>query len=150
MAQGKNAVRQLRKMIKEPASRAFLGWLSEYSRNADNSAVDLAQREATRWGRDNIDPQMVVSRSEVISVMRQLEELQLGRFIVGRRGAESRFEFWSSRVQIGQAAMGVIEEIDIEEEPVSLEENEIIEAHRMLLANSLDKPISAIKIKIRE
>ena len=74
----------------------------------------------------------------------------LGRFIVGRRGADTRFEFWTSRVQIGQAAMGAIDRITIEEEPVELDESEIVEAHRLLLAHALGKSISAVRVRIKE
>lgn len=129
---------------------AFCGWLSEYTRNAENAHVELAERGATKWGRENIDEEMIVSRQDVISIMKSLDELKLGRFIVGRRGAESRFEFWTSRVQIGQAAMEQIDRIDIDEEIVELEEEDVIEAHRMLIANALGKPISAVRIKIKE
>lgn len=133
----------------DDTTHAFLGWLSEYTRNAENAHVELAERGATKWGRENIDEEMIVSRQDVISVMKSLDELKLGRFIVGRRGAESRFEFWTSRVQIGQAAMGQIDRIDIDEEIVELEEEDVIEAHRMLIANALGKPISAVRIKIK-
>lgn len=134
----------------DDTAHAFLGWLSEYTRNAENAHVELAERGATKWGRENIDEEMIVSRQDVISVMKSLDELKLGRFIVGRRGAESRFEFWTSRVQLGQAAMGQIDRIDIDEEIVELEEEDVIEAHRMLIANALGKPISAVRIKIKE
>ncbi|PTX35453.1 hypothetical protein [Allosediminivita pacifica] len=134
----------------DDTTHAFLGWLSEYTRNAENAQVELAERGATKWGRENINEEMIVSRQDVISVMKSLDELKLGRFIVGRRGAESRFEFWTSRVQIGQAAMGQIDRIDIDEEIVELEEEDVIEAHRMLIANALGKPISAVRIKIKE
>lgn len=148
--ESKSVVKELRRMVSEDdTTHAFLGWLSEYTRNAENAHVELAERGATKWGRENIDEEMIVSRQDVISVMKSLDELKLGRFIVGRRGAESRFEFWTSRVQIGQAAMGQIDRIDIDEEIVELEEEDVIEAHRMLIANALGKPISAVRIKIK-
>tara|TARA_R110002074_G_scaffold375888_1_gene552669 strand:+ start:172 stop:624 length:453 start_codon:yes stop_codon:yes gene_type:complete len=147
----KSAVKELRRMLaRDDAMHAFLGWLSEYTRNAENASVELAEREATKWGRGNIDEAMIVSRQDVISIMKSLDELKLGRFIVGRRGAESRFEFWTSRVQIGQAAMGQIDRIDIDEDVVTLEEEDVLEAHRMLIANALGKSISAVRIKIKE
>jgi hypothetical protein len=146
----REVIRQLRAMARDQTAKAFFGWLSEYRRNAESSTVELAEREATRWGRENLDGEMLVGRSEVIILMRRLEELQLGRFIVGRRGAHSRFEFWSSRVQIGQAAMGMMNRIDIEEEAVELDRDELIEAHRMLIASALELPVNAITIRVRD
>lgn len=150
MANDREVIRQLRAMARDEAGRAFFGWLSEYRRNAESSTVELAEREATRWARDNIGGDILVDRSEVIALMRRLEDLQLGRFIVGRRGASSRFEFWSSRVQIGQAAMGQINRIDIEEEPVELERDDLLETHRMLIAAALELPITSVTIRIKE
>ena len=109
-------IKKLRRMLKDSSvAHAIFGWLSEYQRNTESMMVDKAEYSARVWARENFDHEVEVTRSEVISIMRELEELQLGRFIVGRRGAESRFEFWTSRVQIGQAAMGQIDEINIEE-----------------------------------
>lgn len=149
--ESKKVAAALRRMVAESdTARAIFGWLSEYTRNAANSPVELFERDATRWGREHLDAEMVVTRQNAIEVMKRLDELKLGRFIVGRRGADTRFEFWSSRVQIGQAAMGMVDRIDLDEEPVALEENEIIETHRLLLANALGKPISAVRVRIRE
>ena len=150
LLKSRDVVRQLRVMAKEEGARSFFGWLSEYQRNAESSTVDLAGREATRWGREHVNSEIVIGRGEIITIMRRLEELQLGRFIVGRRKAPSRFEFWNSRAQIGQAALGQINVIDIEEEPVSLDQDDLIEAHRMLIASALGRPISAITIKVKE
>tara|TARA_R110000850_G_scaffold267110_1_gene397987 strand:- start:1210 stop:1668 length:459 start_codon:yes stop_codon:yes gene_type:complete len=143
-------IKKLRRMLKDSSvAHAIFGWLSEYQRNTESMMVDKAEYSARVWARENFDHEVEVTRSEVISIMRELEELQLGRFIVGRRGAESRFEFWTSRVQIGQAAMGQIDEINIEEDPVVLEEHEVLEAHKMLIAHALEVPVGSIRIKIK-
>lgn len=143
-------IKKLRRMLKDSSvAHAIFGWLSEYQRNTESMMVDKAEYSARVWARENFDHEVEVTRSEVISIMRELEELQLGRFIVGRRGAESRFEFWTSRVQIGQAAMGQIDEINIEEDPVVLEEHEVLEAHKMLIAHALEVPVGSVRIKIK-
>lgn len=143
-------IKQLRRMRKDSSvAHAIFGWLSDYQRNTESMMVDKAEYSARVWARENFDHEVEVTRSEVISIMRELEELQLGRFIVGRRGAESRFEFWTSRVQIGQAAMGQIDEINIEEDPVVLEEHEVLEAHKMLIAHALEVPVGSVRIKIK-
>jgi|GEM_PF-5333168 hypothetical protein len=143
-------IKKLRRMLKDSSvAHAIFGWLSEYQRSTESMMVDKAEYSARVWARENFDHEVEVTRSEVISIMRELEELQLGRFIVGRRGAESRFEFWTSRVQIGQAAMGQIDEINIEEDPVVLEEHEVLEAHKMLIAHTLEVPVGSVRIKIK-
>lgn len=146
----KPQVKQLRGLAREPAANAFFGWLSGYVRNTESSSVGQAEREATRWGRDNLDKQFTVTRSEVIAIMRKLDELSLGRFIVGRRGAESRIEFWTSRSQIGQVALGQSDSLEVYEAPVELESDELLASHRMLIANALRIPIGAVSIRLRD
>ena len=146
----RSQIKQIREMAKDPSGHAFFGWLSSYVRNTESSTVEQAERETTRWGRENIDKKMIVTRSEVISIMKSLDELQLGRFIVGRRGSESRFEFWTNRSQIGQAALGSTNSLEIYKAPVKLESDVLIESHRMLIANALDLPVSAVIIRLKE
>lgn len=149
--ESKKVVQSLRHIAKDSASaRAVFGWLSEYTNNVLSSSVEHFEQQSTRWGRLHLDDQMTVTRKEAIAIMKQLDELMLGRFIVGRRGSDTRFEFWTPRSHIGKAAMGEIERIDIHEEDVALENDEIIEMHRTLLANALELPVSAIRIKIKE
>ena len=45
--------------------------------------------------------------------------------------------------------MGQIDEINIEEDPVVLEEHEVLEAHKMLIAHALEVPVGSIRIKIK-
>lgn len=146
----KPEAKQLRALAREPSAKAFFGWLSGYVRNTESSTVEQAEREATRWGRVNVDKQLTVTRSEVIAIMRKLDELSLGRFIVGRRGSESRFEFWTSRSQIGQVALGFSDSLEVYEAPVELGSDELIETHRMLIANALGIPVGAVSIRLRE
>ncbi len=150
MTESKKTARSLQKLARESdAARAMLGWLSEGQRNTETTDVDVAEREGTKWGIANIDEEFVLQRSEVISVMRELQTLQLGKFITGRKGWESRFEWWSSRVQVGLAAMGKTDEVAITEDAPEISEEELIESHRLLIAHALDRPISAIKIKVK-
>ena len=143
-------IKELRRMLKDSSvAHAIFGLLSEYQRNIESMTVDKAEYSARVWARKNFDHEVEVTRSEVISIMRKLEYLQLGRVIVGRRGGKSRFEFWTSRVQIGQAAMGQINKINIDEDPVVLEEHDVLEAHKMLIAHTLMVPVGSIRIKIR-
>lgn len=54
-----------------------------------------------------------ISRKSAVVLVHELEEAGCGRFIVGRRGARSRFEWKYSRVSLGQVAAGETEEIEL-------------------------------------
>lgn len=43
-------------------------------------------------------------RADVVAMFKRMEELELGRFVIGRRGAKSRFEWSVSMVDAGLAA----------------------------------------------
>lgn len=87
------------------------------------------------------------SRRTLIAFLRELEKLELGLFVTGRHGHESRLELYTHITQIGQAALGQIDEIDVEEDS-TLDEAEVIDLHRQLLAHALDRPISDIQITV--
>ena len=129
----------------DDAARAVLGWLSTKSNTRGDCPVDSVKKFATKWARKTFHDDTLLERSDVIQVMRDLEKLHLGRFIVGRRGAKSRFEFWSNHVEIGKAAMGQIKAINIEP---GLSTDDIIKAHKELLANALGISIRSVRIKI--
>jgi len=57
-----------------------------------------------------------VSQSEAISYAKQLEEAGCGRYIVGRRGGTSRFEWAYNAISIGQVASRQADDlIDLDE-----------------------------------
>src|SRR5690606_1422873 len=85
---------------------------------------DLAQREKN-YRVTTVDQAKIivgggVKRSEIISMFKEMEELKLGVFRMGRRGAKSRFEWSVSMIDAGKATTGeaeVIEELeDLEQE----------------------------------
>lgn len=150
MTESKSTAKALRRLANEnEAARAMLGWLSEGKRNTETTDVDVAEREGMKWGIANIEEEFMLTRADVIWVMRELQALQLGRFITGRKGWESRFEWWSNRVQVGLAAMGKVETIAIDEDALDISEEDLIESHRMLIAHALGRPVSAVKIKVK-
>ena len=145
----KKIVKSLRALCRDfPNAYAILGWFSQYERHAETMTVDLTERMSTTWSRDNMDEPVTLSRGDVIAVMRDLEEIGVGRFIVGRHNNPSRFEFAGNRSQIGKAAMGEVDQITIEEESEDIEEEELKSIHMSLIANALGLPLSAVKIKI--
>lgn len=83
-------------------------------------------------------------------IMRVLDEMGLGRFIVGRRGAESRFEFWTPRCQIGQVALGLSNSLDVYVAPVALSQDDLLASHRLLIASALNIPASGVQIRIKD
>src|SRR5438105_15878687 len=85
---------------KDESLRAACDELASRTRSTRTSSVD---RTMDRTG---------LSRATVIDVFRRLEQLDLGKFVVGRRGQPSRIE-WRYRLQdVGQAAAGEIVEIE--------------------------------------
>lgn len=52
-----------------------------------------------------------VQRREVIALFRKLEELGHGKFIEGRKGHPSRFEWLSNSMEVGKAAQGDVSPI---------------------------------------
>lgn len=150
MSDSKNA-KKIRKLAKsDPCVHAFLGWLSTYTNWIDEITVLSAEKNTLSWARENMDTLPTINRSEIIRVMRALEEYSVGQFWVGRRGAESRFEFWVHRGQLGKAGTGEVQTLEIEEDAEELIQDDLLEMHRRLIAHALEKPLSAIRIKVRE
>jgi hypothetical protein len=85
------------------------------------AALDhFAAREKRRWETTVERLQGIVrqeltdvSRGDIIEIFRMLESANCGRFVVGRRGHLSRFEWSSNLIAVGKAAAG---------EPMSAEE----------------------------
>ena len=67
-----------------------------------------------------------LTQSEIINVLKRLDEFGFGHFLVGRRGAASRFEWDVSLRSVGKAALGkgnvepVSAEPDEEDEPETI------------------------------
>jgi hypothetical protein len=103
------------------ANRNFLEWLTRRKRNAAVTTVD----QGMVWAKG--------TRTEVIDLFKRLADLQLGTFVNGRRGAQSRFKWAVRLTDVGKAYAGEIDEIesvdeeDLEEEIYSLGDDETIE-----------------------
>jgi hypothetical protein len=146
-----DVVKKLRKMAEnDPLAEVFFGWLASYSNAAAETSVTSAEKKVSEWVKNNQKNGTSLVRGDIIRIMKTLDELEVGRFWNGRRGADSRFEFWVHRGNLGKAALGQIDNLEIEEDVDEIEEDEIIEIHRRLIAHALDKPLSAVRIKIKE
>lgn len=85
--------------------------------NDENAKIFLdwmASKERDRWG-TSIDTVIDViddSRQEAYRLLAELEEAGCGTVKRGRRGSKTRIEWAYSRVELGRAAAGEIEEVD--------------------------------------
>jgi len=73
------------------------------------------KKDAAETSLERLMAVLGISRKSAVALAQELEAAGCGRFIVGRKGAKSRFEWHYSRVSLGQAAVGETEKI----EPVS-------------------------------
>lgn len=105
---------KIRKIYRSnPVATVFLDWCAERQRDV---------RETT------IDRMIVIcgcSRMEAVTLAKQLAEVGCGEFIVGRRGAISRFSWAVSRISLGRVAIGEADDVeDVEDDPIPEEEDE--------------------------
>jgi hypothetical protein len=90
----------LRKLYKQSASaRAIFDHFASRQRDWGETTVDRIQANVEKAG-------TVLSRAEVVTVLRLLDECGCGRFVIGRRGKPSRFDWRVSLVAVGQLAAG--------------------------------------------
>lgn len=78
---------------------------------------DLAAREKVyrEWPVERMCQRTGLSRADVIDAFRIFENLGFGRFLVGRRGQQSRFYAEVSMVSVGKAATGETTEVAADE-----------------------------------
>lgn len=84
-------------------ARKLFDWVANLKNDAQETTID---RFMSRLG---------VARGVAVNLARDLEDAGCGRFVVGRKGSASRFEWGYSRVSLGQAAAGETDTL----EPVS-------------------------------
>lgn len=128
----------LRQIVEtQPCAQPIFDWMSKRKNQLAEIEVQILER---KFGE---------SRRTLIAFLRALENLELGHFWTGRHGYESRLELYSHINQIGQAALGMIDDIDTEEDD-TLDEAEVIDLHRQLLAHALNRSISEIQITVTQ
>src|SRR6266566_8268956 len=105
-------------------AKAILDYASSRSRNSSVTNVDRLTWVISRDGR-------TFSRREVIEVLKALENLGCGKFVIGRRGQPSRFEWEVQMIGVGKVARGDHAEIaplsEGEELPEETEDDEMRE-----------------------
>ena len=115
------------------------------------------KRDATATSLDRITQILSISHKAAVSLARELQEAGCGKFVVGRRGGESRFEWLYSRVSLGRVAAGKTDELndvldplpEAEEIASVAEEGLSIMKAKELLARSLGVSVDQIEIQIR-
>lgn len=70
------------------------------------------QRDALETSVDRLSHLLGISRGESVALARRLEEAGCGKFMIGRRGGKSRFEWAYSCISLGKAAAGETSAID--------------------------------------
>lgn len=106
-AKQKDAVdfKSLRELYRtDNAARHVFDHFASRERNWRSTSVDTIQSNVNSNSAE-------VSRGEVISVFRQLEEAGCGTFKTGRKGWPSRFEWDVQMVSVGQAAAGETDDV---------------------------------------
>lgn len=125
-------------------AKLFLDWCAEKQRDVRETTIERMMQV--------ID----ISRSAAVALARALETAGCGEFLVGRRGATSRFVWAYSRISIGQIAAGEVEElegvidpVDEDEEGASGVRSLTIREAKNLLADSLGVSVEQIEILVR-
>lgn len=132
-----------------------------YQRNAAAMVVldYFASREKMRWVTPLEDLESKVGalhRSDLISVLKELEKVGCGQFIVGRRGHQTRFNWSINAVDIAKKISGHqgVDEGEEEEEAAAAEgeeeeeggddeeEDEEVVEHRFLLRRDFEVKLS--------
>ncbi len=128
-------------------ARKLFDWMSNLRRDAHETTIQLMV--------SRID----ISHSAAVSLARELEEAKCGRFIVGRKGSKSRFEWQYSRTSLAKVAKGEASVISPISDDATLDPDEFetiaasthmtIPQAKMLLAQSLGVAVEQIDITVR-
>lgn len=119
----------------------------------------VRERSPTITTLDRMSQMLGVSRGEAVSLARELGEAGCGRFLVGRRGQKSRFEWKYRCVDLARTAAGEGDEVELTDPAEGdviddvvrddVDEGITIGRAKELLSYSLGVPASAIEILIR-
>jgi hypothetical protein len=84
--------------------KAILNYAASRKYNSAELSVDRTEAILRKGGED-------IARREIVEAFKALEDLGLGEFIIGRRGASSRLKWNVPMIEAGRAAQGVIESV---------------------------------------
>ncbi len=126
-------------------------------------ALAIRKKDASETSVDNISNTLNITRGDAVDLARALGETGCGRFLVGRKGWKSRFEWEYSVISLGQAAAGEsadlekavdpVPEVDDDEKPAiqpALTSRSItISEAKQMLAASLGVSVENIEITVK-
>jgi len=99
-------IQGLRELYNEyDLAKGFFDYISTRSRNSWETSVDRLQHLLGSRG-------LECSRSDLVWLLKQLDQLNVGTFIVGRHGQRSRFQWDTAMISVGKAAAG--EDVEVE------------------------------------
>lgn len=115
-----------------PCAKALLNHAAKRKNNANITTVDrllaiIVSEENT-----------VVTRQQLIEVLREFEKLECGRFVTGRRGQPSRFVWAVQIASLGKAAIGEASVVTVAEPAMEQvpEEPELSQIRNGLITHS--------------
>ncbi|MHB8762676.1 MAG: hypothetical protein ACYC6J_09920 [Coriobacteriia bacterium] len=129
-----DAIRKL--YASSSAAKAALDYFAGRQNNANASKVDRLLDVLRYRGHD-------VSRFDIIEFFRALEAAKCGRFVIGRKGHPTRFEWSASLISVGQAAAGETNVVDelTDTEALSDDDDTGLLEHRFRLRADLELTI---------
>lgn len=101
----------------DATARAFLEHCASRQRNQSETNVDRALQILRYDGNE-------VTRQQVISAFRELQECGCGQFVTGRRGWPSRLVWSTAMISVGRTASGEQDEIEQFEEDAEKDVND--------------------------
>ncbi|SRR5579885_476930 len=114
------------------ALRAFYKTSTAAAKILDHFASRVRDRKVVEVDRlERLLPD--ITRADIIDVFKKLDELGFGRFVVGRRGASSRFKPKVSLPSLGKAAAGLGAIAAVAEDSNDAEDEAITISHQYRL-----------------
>jgi hypothetical protein len=115
-------------------AKAVLDYFSARERNRSITTVDRLLHKLIADGDD-------MSRGDVVGVLQRLDEVGCGRFIPGRKGHPSRFEWAVNLVDVGRAAAGEsIETFEAASDSDPDDGQDVLLEHHFRLRKDLEVP----------
>lgn len=108
-----NKIRNLYK--KNSVARSLFDYFAKRAYDATETKVDRILAIMKNEGKE-------LSRGQIIDVFKELEDLQCGKFVSGRRGWQSRFVWSVSLAALGKIAGGEIQELQMKSEDLPADE----------------------------
>jgi hypothetical protein len=108
------------------------------------------KKDAAETSIERIMSALGISRKAAVTLAQDLAEAGCGNFIVGRRGARSRFSWLYSRISLGKVAVGEATDIDPvspDLETIAEEEAEISNTPPLTIASAKEQLALSLKIR---